>query len=237
MQQTTPTTPAPTPPAAPAPPPAQAPTVVVQTPAGPVPLTGLPTTPQELQGLRERRDILRDQLNRATNRRSELVRELDNQGPQALSAEARTGVQQRLALLDERILQIESDQAMTERLLSNAAPEVLALAAAESRSQQNMMSEDDAVFAAFSTFGLGILLTIVVGRLRRRFGRRRGMATAASAAALPSLTEDPRIDRLTHAVDAIAEEVERIGEGQRFVTQLLAARREPAAVLTGEERH
>jgi hypothetical protein len=36
-----------------------------------------------------------------------------------------------------------------------------------------------------------------------------------------------RLERLEHAVDAIAIEVERISEGQRFVTKVLAER--PAA--------
>ncbi len=34
----------------------------------------------------------------------------------------------------------------------------------------------------------------------------------------------PRLDRLEHAVDAIAIEIERISEGQRFVTKVLAER-------------
>jgi hypothetical protein len=34
----------------------------------------------------------------------------------------------------------------------------------------------------------------------------------------------PRLDRLEQAVDAIAIEIERISEGQRFVTRVLAER-------------
>lgn len=41
----------------------------------------------------------------------------------------------------------------------------------------------------------------------------------------------PRLDRLEHAVDAIAIEVERISEGQRFVTKLLAERPREAAFV------
>lgn len=37
----------------------------------------------------------------------------------------------------------------------------------------------------------------------------------------------PRLDRIEHAIDAIAIEVERVSEGQRFVTKILAER--PAA--------
>ena len=219
--------PHPAPAPAPAPP---APTAIVGLPDGPIPLEALPHSPQEVRGLRERREILRDQLERATNRRAELVRDLDREGEHALSQEARAGVQQRLNVLDERIIQLERDQAMTERQLSNAPPDVLARTVVESRAARPMVEEEDAVLTAFGTFGLGVLLTLLVGRLRRgRRGQRAGVAPAAAA-----LPPDPRIDRLTQAVDVIAEEVERIGEGQRFVTQLLAGRQEAQALGAAE---
>jgi hypothetical protein len=224
--------PQPTPPASPAPPAAQSPRAptAVALPEGTIPLGRLPQSPQEIRGLRERRDILRDQMDRAVNRRNDLVRQLRGDEGRPLPPEARTGIQQRLEVLDARILQIERDQATTERLLSNAPADVLAMAAAESRSQGPTVDEDEAVASGFAAFGFGVLLTLVVGRLRRRFARRR--ARSADATALPA--DDPRIERLAHAVDAIAEEVERIGEGQRFVTQLLAAR--PAVPVTAPVR-
>jgi hypothetical protein len=48
----------------------------------------------------------------------------------------------------------------------------------------------------------------------------------------------PRLDRLEQAVDAIAIEVERISEGQRFVTRVLTERPIPArfAERSGRER-
>jgi hypothetical protein len=43
--------------------------------------------------------------------------------------------------------------------------------------------------------------------------------------ALPRDPEaDERLERMEHAIDAVAIEVERIAEGQRFVTKLLAER-------------
>jgi hypothetical protein len=45
---------------------------------------------------------------------------------------------------------------------------------------------------------------------------RRGAQKLADPAA------DARLERLEHAVDAIALEVERISEGQRFATKLLS---------------
>ena len=44
---------------------------------------------------------------------------------------------------------------------------------------------------------------------------RRGQKPAGSVA-------DARLERLEHAVDAIALEIERISEGQRFTTKLLS---------------
>ena len=51
---------------------------------------------------------------------------------------------------------------------------------------------------------------------------------------------DPRIEhrleRIEQAVDAIALEVERMTESQRFTTRLLAERLPPAEALPGAER-
>ena len=220
MQQPSPTQ---APPAAPIAPEAPAPPAPVALPDGPVPLEALPKTTAEVQGLRARREILRDQLSRASNRRDELAQQLDGD----LAGGARAGIQQRLDLLDQRILQLEREQATTERQLSGAPPAVLARTS-EPAPRGGMMSEDDATGLAAGTFGLGVLLTLVIGRLRRR--RHRNRADAAS----PALSADPRFDQLTLAVDAMAEEVERIGEGQRFVTQLLAAQRDAAPALNAD---
>ena len=51
---------------------------------------------------------------------------------------------------------------------------------------------------------------------------------AKRANGLPSPLADDRLARLEHAVDAIALEVERISEGQRFTTKLLSEQARPA---------
>ncbi len=221
--------PAPNPPQQPVTPPPPgveaAATATAQFPGGAVLLQPAPTSVREVTGLRERREILRDQLTRAVNRRESLVGEMNETG----NPDARAGLQQRLNLLDERILQLERDQATTEQLLANAAPEVLALAA--ERPVQTSGADDEAMAAMFFfALTLGILLTWIAGRWRRRRARKRG-----GVAATP-LPDDARFERLSQAVDAIAEEVERIGEGQRFVTQLLAQRRESPGLAGITER-
>lgn len=191
---------------------------------GRVILEGLPQTAQEVQGLHARRDLLRDQLVRATNRREELVAQM-NVG---MSDDVRLGMQQRLTLLDQRILEIERDQATTELLLSNAPPELLALT--EYSPSQGGANDDEVFAVSFFAFGLGVFIAVVIGRWRRRRALRRGGATPIPAG------QDRRLDQLTQAVDAIAEEVERIGEGQRFVTQLLSERRAAPALIDEARR-
>ena len=190
-----------------------------------IPMVGVPGIPNELRGLRERRDVLRDQLERAVTRRSALVEQLSPEEGRATAPEARVGIQQRLQLIDERILQIERDQALTEQQISNAPAEVLAQEQAERYADNNRVNEDEAVAGAGFAFGFGILLTLVIGRIRRWRARKRdrgmGLDTLTT---MP--THDPRIERLTQTVDAMAEELERIGEGQRFVTQLLSKRQD-----------
>jgi hypothetical protein len=47
---------------------------------------------------------------------------------------------------------------------------------------------------------------------------------------------EERLARIEHAIEAVALEVERISEGQRFVTRLLSER-EPARAQLPPERH
>jgi hypothetical protein len=66
--------------------------------------------------------------------------------------------------------------------------------------------------------------------LARAFARRmdRSGPKARAMELSPELNE--RVERIEHAVDSIAVEVERISEGQRFTTKLLTDRGEVAAL-------
>lgn len=79
-----------------------------------------------------------------------------------------------------------------------------------------------------------MLAFIIVGLpLARAFGRRmdrKGQSTSVDEVA-------PRLDRIEQAVEAIAIEVERISEGQRFTTKAIADLRGlPAGVGFGSAR-
>lgn len=71
--------------------------------------------------------------------------------------------------------------------------------------------------------------------LAKALARRIDGGRASAPAEAPELTT--RLDRIERAVESIAVEVERISEGQRFVTKLMADRtdasRQPEAARLG----
>ncbi len=70
--------------------------------------------------------------------------------------------------------------------------------------------------------------TIIFTPIMRAWARsmdRRGTAATADSPAIGN-----RLERIEQAVDAIAVEVERLGEGQRYSTKLLGEMRSPAPV-------
>ena len=70
---------------------------------------------------------------------------------------------------------------------------------------------------AIMSFGTILVTVVTVARLISKWIDRRAL--------LPKSDDsDERLSRIEQAVDAIAIEVERISEGQRFTTKLLADR-------------
>ena len=78
----------------------------------------IPKTQAEVDALVRRRNELSDQLNSVTNRRQQLV----NQIRSAPDGVARTGLEDRVKVLDQRLLQLEADLSSTgEQLASSPA--------------------------------------------------------------------------------------------------------------------
>ena len=81
------------------------------------------------------------------------------------------------------------------------------------------------------TFFLSVPITIIGVTLARGFVRRLENKPHRTELS-PELAA--RLDRMEHAMDAIAVEVERISEAQRFTTKLLAERSAtPAGLAQG----
>ena len=203
--------------------PAQGARYVLVGPEGTEPLQ-IPKTADEVRALQEQRSQLADQLDNVSSRRSDIARELAGTGAES----ARQGLQARIDILDQRILEMETDLARTGRELSMVSPEVLA-----STGQWNDRGGDSSDFGegmAAGGFSALFFMSFVLLFLRRRWKRR---AVPARAGALDS-DSSQRLQRLEQGMDAIAIEIERVSEGQRFVTRLLSESRgaEPARVET-----
>ena len=72
--------------------------------------------------------------------------------------------------------------------------------------------------------GMSLVLLIIVAIPISMAWARRIWRGQSAAAAMPMDQSSPRFDRLEQAVDAIAIEVERIAEGQRFMTKIMVER-------------
>jgi chromosome segregation ATPase len=184
----------------------------------------IPRTDADVQALRAHRDELSNQLSSVTSRRRELSQEI----PSAPDGASRTGLESRLRLLDQRILQLETDIAATGRQLSMAPADLLEFTESRPAGADEQFSEGIATGAFGSLFFFGIIYAY------RRFRRRRGAKGATTSANL--LTDSAqRLERVENAVEAIALEIERVGEGQRFVTKLLSESPERQPVNRGTE--
>lgn len=199
-------------PAPPAPPAVPVPGAAVPAPAT-ITLNGtvyrVPSTSEEVRALRNQRSELSSQLNSAARRREELAGDLEGK-----SGADRAGIENRIRVLDERIVQIEQDIANTGQVLALARGTVLTPEPPPSGS--DMLPVDvTAITAILSVFVLGPIAIVYARNLWRR-------GSAEKVETQLERQNAERLARLESAVDAIAIEMERVSEGQRFVTKLLA---------------
>ena len=128
---------------------------------------------------------------------------------------ARAGLEQRLVVLDKRIAQMESDLASTGRQVSAAPPNLTS-------GTENPVGGDipQNVMTVVSVFTVFVLFPIAVAVARMIWKKATRISNTQTVQISPHI--DQRLERLEQGVDAIAIEIERVTEGQRFVTKLLA---------------
>ena len=170
----------------------------------------VPMTRQALRDLRSQRNEISSQLSNVSSRRRNVAQELGR----TTDPSARTGLEQRLAVLDKRIAQMESDLASTGRQLS-AAPVALT-SSTEDPIRGDIPQNAVTIMGVFTIFVL-FPLSIAFARI---LWRRASKAPIQTTQLSPQI--DQRLERLEQGIDAIAIEIERVTEGQRFVTRLLS---------------
>jgi hypothetical protein len=190
-------------PATPAP--ATAPAAVIAPPPAPRPLTD-----REIRAIRDRRSALSDQLINVSDRRERLVNQLSE-----TPAAAQAGILDRIAQLDRRILGIEAELEQTGRMITSGQG-VFATTAPPARFPLGLSEETFAPLAALFTIVVFGPMSLALARIVWRRTR------AAPRHAAESHETAARMERIEQAVDAIAIEVERVGEAQRYQARILA---------------
>jgi chromosome segregation ATPase len=160
------------------------------------------------EGFRAQRRELRNQLDELEGTRREITSQLEDV---SAGAPERAALETRMKDVDSRIANVDKLLAGNAVQLSQAAGIPGAVVEPPRIIRQGPPEE---AYIAGMVFMVFVLLPLSIA-LARRIWRR-------SAAVVTSLPRDisERLQRMEHALEATAVEVERIGEGQRFLTRL-----------------
>ncbi len=207
----------------PSPTPAPQAPVITTEPGTNVYTVSRPMTARDVEAIKARREELSNQLTSASGRRSRLVEQLDA----STNETARRGLEERIALLDKRMVQLETDIAATGQQLSSAPAGLLAATEVSSSFIPGLGSGQ--VTAVSIVFTAVVLGPIAIGAARMMWKRSNRPVLPAG------FTETAqRLERLEQSVDTIAIEIERVSEGQRFVTKLLSEGQHAPALAAGK---
>jgi hypothetical protein len=152
----------------------------------------------------------------ATSRRATVQRSL-----RSATGADRAGLEQRLGVLDARIARLESDIDENGTQLASLSANRVATTQppfngfnnlSRNRAMQNLVP----MVVVFTIF----VLTPIAISISRMFWKRASMPQQAPQ----SMENSQRLERMEHAIDAIAIEIERVSEGQRFVTRVMSER-------------
>ncbi|MEP7348008.1 MAG: hypothetical protein ABI877_22255, partial [Gemmatimonadaceae bacterium] len=170
---------------------------------------GRTTAADMYNAMRAQRSELRRQLESLEEKRADLIRQ--TQQTDAGSPD-RAGLEARLKEVDARIASVDQEIAASDAAVARAASVPGAVVETPPRGREGPPEE---VFVLSGMFLVFVLFPISVA-IARRLWRRGGPAQSVGPLA-PELSD--RFTRLEQAVDAIAVEVERVGEGQRYMSR------------------
>jgi hypothetical protein len=172
------------------------------------------------QALRVKREVLGDQMSRLLNRRNAVAERLNN--PNVGPAE-KAALEQHIRELNGRIVDMEKQLHAADAEVAAAAG-VPGAAVPESRDAN---SGPPVEMLVTGTVFAGIALLFVAFAYARRLWK----GTTKMVAQLPAAFE-ARLARFEQSLDAVAIEIERVSEGQRFLTKVLTEQN-PRAIGAG----
>ena len=181
-----------------------------------------PLSSADVEALKAKRNELSRQLTSVQGRRDDVSKELLR-----TNGAGAKGLEQRLAVMDERIVQLERDIAANGRELARAP---------------GALVNEEATVQRYGPFSSGQLTAISIVSIVMVWGplawaaARMMIKRANQPKPSPQLLEGTaRLERIEQAVDAMSIEIERISEGQRFVTQLMSSKAPASALVERTE--
>ena len=176
------------------------------------------TSPQAVyEGMKHQRDELGNQMDRLKDERRDITNRL--QGEEQISTADKAGLEKRLTTIDGRIEALDAQIAGADAQVASAAAVPGAIVERPPEVRHGPPEE---------AFVLGgIFLFVAIFPISIAFARRIWRRGAGVVAAIPHDIIE-RFTQIDQAVESIAVEVERIGEGQRFITRVLAEQGRPA---------
>jgi hypothetical protein len=167
-----------------------------------------------LQAARAQRQELRNTLERVEEQRDDLQSEL-TQIPQSETT-IRAGIEARLRELDTRILALDKEIETADMRVAQAA----SVPGAAVEPPPTIIRRSGPPEEAWMLGGMIIFfvfMPLAIGFARRLWKR----AAVAVSTEMPAELTD-RLSRMEQAIDAVAVELERVGEGQRYVTKVFS---------------
>jgi hypothetical protein len=174
-----------------------------------------PISADQAAFLRARKSALSNQLESAQSRRDDVAEQLQDEKTQAAE---RPGLEGRLKVLDDRLVQLEQEIAVNSEQLANA-PSTSRSSTAPAPSGGDRSGNRVTMPSMMGMLTGAVILSIIWQVVRRVMSPDRADSRRDREAERAAMQQ--RLDRMEGAVDAIAIEVERIGESQRFLTQSL----------------
>ncbi|HEY0969587.1 MAG TPA: hypothetical protein VGE02_01285 [Gemmatimonadales bacterium] len=209
------TTPPPPPDLPPPPPPAEPGTPAVE---------GIGPSPTELLGgLVARREELQEQMQRVEEQRDQIVGQLRRIEQQSMGEAARPGLEARLAALDARLVSLDAEIATADAAVAQAAAIPGAVIEVPPTIIHRSGPDEDVIVVGL------FMAALVLFPLSIAYARRLWKRGAAAVTALPAELMH-RLTRIEQGMDAMAIEVERISEGQRFMTRIFTESTERKAL-------
>ena len=194
----------------PSPPPPPVPSI----PDGAFPVTMTPegASPSAvLKAMEAQRSELRDQLERVQDQRNEIAGWLKAED---ITTPDRDGLATRLRETDARITTLEQQIAQADLAVAKAS--AVPGAVVEPPPPRDDDGVNEGITVVSIVFTLFVLCPVAIAYARRLW--KRG---ATVIAPVPREVTD-RLNQMGQAVESIAIEVERIGEGQRFLTRVMS---------------